>query len=147
MTDQPQTFTTSTSGNVVSLRNAFPKDASVNRIGFAAVQTFDMSSLQLRSHPFLRSLAPARRQYSLRTGNAAFNSFARYSLSRRYTSNFSGPSLPGQIGPLNSEENGNSEGRKESPSKDGEKVYKWSQTLFKMFESAATTFASIVVLG
>lgn len=76
------------------------------------------------------------------------NTFSRYSLSRRYASNFSGPSLPGQIGPLGKEENENKDESKEGPSAEkGEQVHKWGHTLFKMFESAATTFVSIMVLG
>lgn len=107
-----------------------------------------MSSLQLRSQPFLRSLASSRRQYPRCNGKSTLHTFSPYPVSRRSASNFSGPSLPGQIGPLNNEENENNEESKEGPSqKAREPIYKWSQTLFKMFESAATTFVSIMVLG
>ncbi|MCJ1466133.1 hypothetical protein MMC07_004752 [Pseudocyphellaria aurata] len=107
-----------------------------------------MSSLKLQSQTILHSVANSRRQHFLRIGNSTSNLFWRYSLSRRYASNFSGPSLPGQIGPLNNEGNENSKEAKESPSpRKGGKAYNWNQTLFKMFESAATTFVSIMVLG
>lgn len=39
------------------------------------------------------------------------------------------------------------EGREPPKSSKGEKTSKWTPTLLKMFESAATTFTSIAVLG
>lgn len=62
--------------------------------------------------------------------------------STRHASNFGGP-LGGQFGPLNQEDEAIEETPKPSKS---EQNSKWTPTLFRMFESAATTFASILVL-
>lgn len=133
---------------LLCLRNVSPKDAFLNRILSASVHTLEMSFLRLRSQKILHSVASPSRQHFLRIGNSTSKAFWRYSLSRRYASNFSGPSLPGQIGPLNNEENENTKESQESPSPQKvRQAYKWNQTLFKMFESAATTFVSIMVLG
>jgi len=58
----------------------------------------------------------------------------------RYVNGFSGPS-PGQIGPQGEEADASNADEKSLPTS------KWSPTFFKMFESAATTFASILVLA
>ena len=60
--------------------------------------------------------------------------------SRRYAGGIGGPT-PGQIDiqETDAEDNTQTERKKTSNS--------WSPSLFKMFESAATTFASILVLG
>lgn len=60
--------------------------------------------------------------------------------SRRYVGGIGGPT-PGQIEPQG-------EDAEERTQPDPKKTRSsWSPTLFKMFESAATTFASILVLG
>ena len=61
-------------------------------------------------------------------------------LERRYVNGSVGPS-PGQFGPQgeNIEDPTETENNKSTS--------KWGPTLFKMFESAATTFASLFVLG
>lgn len=58
----------------------------------------------------------------------------------RYLNGFSGPS-PSQIGPQD-EVTSSSAADERLPL-----TSKWSPTFFKMFESAATTFASILVLA
>lgn len=61
-------------------------------------------------------------------------------LERHYVNGSIGPS-PGQIGPQGEDtEESTKIGYNKSTSK-------WGPTLFKMFESAATTFASLFVLG
>lgn len=61
-------------------------------------------------------------------------------LERRYVNGSVGP-FPGQLGPQeeDAEDSTKTENNKSTP--------KWGPTLFKMFESAATTFASLFVLG
>ncbi len=59
---------------------------------------------------------------------------------RRSVNGLSGPS-PGQI-ERQTDEAEEAQGSKESPPN-----LKWGPTVFKMFESAATTFASILVLA
>ena len=63
---------------------------------------------------------------------------------RCYANGFGGPSAPGQVGPQNGEPE-----ESEEPKNVGKerRLSRWGPTLFKMFESAATTVASIVVLG
>lgn len=60
----------------------------------------------------------------------------------RNASSFGGP-LGGQFGPINQDEEAIEETPKTSKS---EQTSKWTPMLFRMFESAATTFASILVL-
>lgn len=63
---------------------------------------------------------------------------------KRYGSSYGGPPLPGQVGPpldVTEETGGKASPREE------EQNFRWKLTLFKMFESAATTFMSIMVLG
>lgn len=62
--------------------------------------------------------------------------------STRHASSFGGP-LGGQFGSLNQEDEAIEETPKFSKS---EQTSNWTPTLFRMFESAATTFASILVL-
>ena len=60
-------------------------------------------------------------------------------ISRSY-SGIPGPPTPGQVSPQNDEV--------DEPQPEGSpNASKWAETLFKMFESAATTFASLLVLG
>lgn len=59
---------------------------------------------------------------------------------KRNVSGYNGPQIPGQIG-QNPETVGNDEPEKVGQSSN------WSPTLFKMFESAATTIVSLMVLG
>ena len=77
-------------------------------------------------HPFLNSRFP--------TSTRVFR------LVERYVNGFSGPS-PGQIGPQGEEADAADADEKSPPTS------RWSPTFFKMFESAATTFASILVLA
>ena len=67
-------------------------------------------------------------------------SILHFEIDRRCINGFGGPT-PGQVGPQGheAEEPQGSKGTSSSP--------KWGPTMFKMFESAATTFASILVLG
>jgi hypothetical protein len=59
----------------------------------------------------------------------------------RHINGYGGPPVPGQIGPSNADtEEISKPGKVEQPPK-------WSPTLFKMFESAATTIVSLMVLG
>ena len=59
----------------------------------------------------------------------------------RYSSGYGGPPMPNQIGPQNTEIEEDTTQEKTDRASD------WSPTLFKMFESAATTIVSLVVLG
>lgn len=63
---------------------------------------------------------------------------------RRYAGSFGGPSMPIQVGSSNEPEDEND---KIPKSPKGDQASKLKPTLFKMLESAATTFISIVVLG
>lgn len=59
----------------------------------------------------------------------------------RHINGYGGQPLPGQIGPSSADtEETIKPDKVEEPSK-------WSPTLFKMFESAATTIVSLMVLG
>lgn len=58
----------------------------------------------------------------------------------RHVNGFSGPG-PGQIGPQDEEGNGSDADHRLTP------TTRWSPTFFKIFESAATTFVSILVLA
>lgn len=58
----------------------------------------------------------------------------------RYVNGFSGPG-PGQVGPQGEVVESSYADERPVPTS------KWSPTFFKMFESAATTFASILVLA
>lgn len=63
---------------------------------------------------------------------------------KRYGSSYGGLPLPGQVGPpLEVAE----EVEEKSPPREDEQTLKWKVALFKMIESAATTFMSIMVLG
>ena len=63
---------------------------------------------------------------------------------KRHASSYGGPSLPGQVGPPFEAVEGVEE--KGLPRED-EPTFRWRLTLFKMIESAATTFMSLMVLG
>lgn len=63
---------------------------------------------------------------------------------QRHASSFGGPSMPIQVGPSNEPNDEND--RIPNSSKENQ-TGKLKPTLFKMFESAATTFMSIMVLG
>ena len=93
----------------------------------------------------LRSVPLGRQSYQvgkfplLRLGDSKRPSIA-IRLERRLVNGSVGPS-PGQIGPLEEDT--------EEPTKIeyNKPTSKWGPTLFKMLESAATTFASLCVLG
>ena len=53
-----------------------------------------------------------------------------------------GPQMPGPPNEVDEEEDS-----KSSKNKKESKKYKWGETLFKMFEAALTTFASVAILG
>ena len=99
-------------------------------------------SFWLRSELFKRYSQQNTKLYSLLGLNGA-GSLTRLSLclhSRRYAAGIGGPA-PGQIELQGEDAEANTQNEpKETRSN-------WSPTLFKMFESAATTFASILVLG
>lgn len=59
---------------------------------------------------------------------------------KRCVNGFSGPS-PGQVGPEADDAEENPRAEKDTPR------LRWAPTVIKMFESSATTFASILVLG
>ena len=64
-------------------------------------------------------------------------------LEKRFASAYGGgPSMPGQVGPSieEADEESSEKRAKDQPPK-------WGPMFFKMFESAATTFASLMVLG
>lgn len=63
---------------------------------------------------------------------------------RRDVGSFGGPSAPIRVGPSNEPNDENDEMPKFPK---GDQTTRLKSTLFKMFESAATTFMSIVVLG
>ncbi len=93
----------------------------------------------------LRSVPLGRHSYQvgkfplLRLGDSQRPSIA-IRLERRHVNGFVGPS-PGQLGPQEEDT--------EEPTKIeyNKPTSKWGSTLFKMLESAATTFASLFVLG
>lgn len=63
---------------------------------------------------------------------------------KRFGSSYGGLPAPGQVGPqLEADE----EVEGKSPPREDEQAFRWRFTLFKMIESAATTFMSITVLG
>lgn len=99
-------------------------------------------SFCLRSEVLKRYSQQKPRSYPL-FGLAGARSPTKWSFclrARRYAGGFGGPT-PGQIEVQgeNAEEYTQTERKKTR--------YSWSPTFFKMFESAATTFASILVLG
>lgn len=91
------------------------------------VQSFRTSHAAARIYPVL--LTPLPKSSSLSRKQ------------ERYINGFSGPS-PGQVGPSQSEDVEELDKSRVPPSES-----QWKPTLFKMFESAATTFASILVLA
>ncbi len=99
-------------------------------------------SFCLRSEVFKRYSQRNIKLYSL-LGLGGAGSLTKLSLclhSRRYAGGIGGPA-PGQIDLQGEDAEANTQNEpKETRSN-------WSPTLFKMFESAATTFASILVLG
>lgn len=104
-----------------------------------------MLSLKSRSQLFIRPFSRIEWGHSWPNNTASTKPSRRIDCyRRRNASSVGGPSLPGQMGPLN-EENQNAGKRDDSP--EISRAFKWRPTLFKMFESAATTFMSIMVLG
>ena len=94
----------------------------------------------LRSEAFKRYHQQSIAFYSFRRGySPSRKSFCQQS--RHYAGAIGGPSTPGQID-LQGED---AEGQARTGPKNTQSS--WRPTLFKMFESAATTFASILVLG
>ena len=99
-------------------------------------------SVSLRSHKFKRFSRRYAQAYRLsRLTEAPSRTRVLFGLHfRRYASGVGGPT-PGQID-LQGED------VEDYAQTERRKIWSiWSPTLFKMFESAATTFASILVLG
>ena len=59
---------------------------------------------------------------------------------RREASSYGGPPTPGQVGPQAQQD------EDEEP-KEKDQSKKWNPTFVKIFESATTTFASLLILG
>ena len=59
----------------------------------------------------------------------------------RHIGGYGGPPIPGQIGPQNEDVADTTQ------TEEARQPSNWSGTLFKMFESAATTIVSLMVLG
>ncbi len=95
-------------------------------------------SVPLRSTSF-RALYRARRSRPVHIPRSPISIPVSLN-SRRYVNGFSGPS-PGQVGPQGDDAEEPPYARKGTPR------LKLVPTLIKMFESSATTFASILVLG
>lgn len=93
----------------------------------------------LRSVSLGRQSCKVGKSPILRLGESQRTSIA-IRLERRHVNGSVGPS-PGQIGPQESDTEEPSEIEYNKPTS------KWGPTLFKMLESAATTFASLFVLG
>lgn len=97
-----------------------------------------MSTL-LRSIPFVRASYKIGKPHTIPAVQLQRTLLA-FQNDRRYLNGFGGPS-PGQIGPQADDVEEPPKAEKDRPRS------QWSATLFKMFESAAATFASLLILG
>ncbi len=92
----------------------------------------------------LRPVPLRRHSYQAGKFHLLLGDFQRPSIAirveRRHVNGSVGPS-PGQFGPQGEDT------EKTTKIEDNKPTSKWGPTIFKMFESAATTFASLFVLG
>lgn len=113
----------------------------------SALSNRGMLSLKSCSPLFILCFIRFERRYSLLNKVSLRPSRSTDCYWRCNASTYAGPPLPGQVGLVN-EENEDAKEKQDPPkvSKNGQPS-RWGPTLFKMFESAATTCVSLMVLG